>query len=271
MEFAKIATVILAAGKGKRMANPDERSAPSRHENNLGRDLPKVMYEVNGKPMLDRVIELAHQLDSISVIVIVGFKREIVINHVKEKFGNTVSFAIQEEQRGTGHAAMQTEHMLKDFDGDVLVVYGDMPLLTLSTMQNLLKIHRTRESLMTVLTGKMNDPTGYGRIIRLADGSVDRIIEEKDASPEEKKINEINSGIYVFKRKELFDALHHIKPNNAQHEYYLTDVLGYFTHHKMRVSAVLAKHFDEIRGVNTVIQLKEAEQALQSNDKIFGE
>ncbi len=263
MRSMQFLTVILAAGKGKRMANPD---------------LPKVMYQVNGKPMVDHVVELAHQLDSVSVIAIVGFKREVVIDHLKDKFGNTVSFAIQDEQLGTGHAVMQTEHMLKDFDGDVLVLSGDVPLLTLSTMQNLMRTHRRSGSVMTVLTAKMHDPTGYGRIVRLPDGSVDRIVEEKDATPEVKKIDEINSGIYVFKRKELFDALHHISPENAQHEYYLTDTLGYFTHLKKsasgipsgKVSAVLAKHFDEIRGVNTLSQLTEAERALQSNDEVFG-
>jgi UDP-N-acetylglucosamine diphosphorylase/glucosamine-1-phosphate N-acetyltransferase len=247
--------VILAAGKGKRMQNPD---------------LPKVMYKVNGKPMIDHVIELAHRLNSLSVIVVVGFKREVVINHVKERFGNTVLFVVQKEQLGTGHAVMQTQEILKDFVGDVLVLSGDVPLLTLPTMNDLLKAHQTSDSVMTVLTATIDDPTGYGRIIRLPDGSVDRIVEEKDSSPEEKKINEINSGIYVFKRKELFDALHHIKPDNAQHEYYLTDVLGYFTHHKMKVSAVLAKHFDEIRGVNTISQLNEAERALRLNQQIFG-
>ncbi len=255
MHSTQFLTVILAAGKGKRMANPD---------------LPKVMYKVNGKPMIDHVIELAHQLDSNSVIAIVGFKRQIVIDHLKEEFGSTVSFAIQEEQLGTGHAVMQTEQILKDFDGDVLILSGDVPLLTLSTMRNFLKTHWRSKSAMTVLTANMSNPTGYGRIVRFADGSVDRIVEEKDASLEEKKINEINSGIYVFKRKELFEALRHIDFENAQHEYYLTDVLGYFTHHKMKVSAVLAKHFDEIRGINTVSQLMEAERALQTNGEVFG-
>jgi len=254
MHPTQFVTVILAAGKGKRMADPD---------------IPKVMHQVSGKPMVDHVVELAHRLDSASVIAIVGFKREIVIEHLREKFGNTVSFAIQEEQLGTGHAVMQTENLLKDFDGDVLVLSGDVPLLTLSTMQKFLRTHRRSGSVMTVLTAKIGDPTGYGRIIRLADGSVDRIVEEKDATPEKKRIDEINSGIYIFKRKELFDALHHINPENAQHEYYLTDTLGYFTHQKMKVSAVLAKHFDEIRGVNTVVQLTEAERALQSNDEVF--
>ncbi|MCL4509831.1 MAG: sugar phosphate nucleotidyltransferase [Bacteroidetes bacterium] len=255
MHTTPFQTVILAAGKGKRMKNPD---------------LPKVMYKVNGKPMVDHVVELAHKLGSLSVIAIVGFKREVVIDHLREAFGNEVTFAVQEEQLGTGHAVMQIEQMLKDFNGDVLVLSGDVPLLTEKTMRQLLKKHQESGAVMTVLTAKINDPTGYGRIIRLSDGHVDRIAEEKDAAPEEKKIDEINSGIYVFKCKELFDALHHLSPENAQHEYYLTDVLGYFAHHGMRVSAVLAKHFDEIRGVNTVDQLSEAEKALQTNNEVFG-
>lgn len=248
-------TVILAAGKGKRMKNPD---------------LPKVMYRVNGKPMVDHVVELAHKLGSASIVAIVGFKREVVMEHLREAFGDTVAFAVQEEQLGTGHAIMQTESMLKDFGGDVLVLSGDVPLLTEKTMRQLLRTHRESDAVMTVLTARIEDPTGYGRIIRLSDGAVDRIIEEKDATPEERKIDEINSGIYVFRCKELFGALHHISPENAQHEYYLTDVLGFFAHHGMRVSAVLAKHFDEIRGVNTVDQLIEAERALQTNNEVFG-
>lgn len=248
-------TLILAAGMGKRMTD---------------QTLPKVMYRVNGKPMVDHVVELAQKLGSLSTIAIVGFKREIVIDHLRKAFGDRVSFAIQEEQRGTGHAVMQTEEVLRDFDVDVLVLSGDVPLLTEKTMRQLLKMHREGGAVMTVLTAKVDDPTGYGRIVRLADGSVDRIVEEKDATPEQRKIDEINSGIYVFTRKELFDALHHVGNKNAQHEYYLTDVLEYFVHHGMRVSAVLAKHFDEIRGVNTMAQLLEAERAMQSNNEVFG-
>ncbi len=248
-------TVVLAAGKGKRMLNPE---------------IPKVMHEVNGKPLVDHVVDLALKIGSSPVIVIVGFKRETVMQHLTESYGEAVTYAVQCEQLGTGHAVMQTEELLKDFDGDVLVLSGDVPLLTAKTMQNLIASHHKSGAAMTVLTARLEDPTGYGRIIRLADGHVDRIVEHKDATPEEREIDEINSGIYVFKRKELFDALHHVTPENSQHEYYLTDVFGYFVHHGLRVSAVLAKHFDEIRGVNTALQLREAEMALKSNDEVFG-
>ena len=248
-------TVVMAAGKGKRMLNPE---------------MPKVMHKVNGKPLVDHVVDLALKIGSSPVIVIVGFKREIVMQHLTKTYGGSVTFAIQAEQLGTGHAVMQTEDLLKDFDGDVLVLSGDVPLLTAKTMRNLIISHHKSGAAMTVLTAKVDDPTGYGRIIRMADGHVDRIVEHKDATPEERAIDEINSGIYVFKRKELFDALHHITPENSQHEYYLTDAFGYFVHHGMRVSAVLAKHFDEIRGVNTADQLKEAETALKSNSRVFG-
>ncbi len=255
MQAGSFMTVVMAAGKGKRMLNPE---------------IPKVMHEVNGKPMVDHVVDLALAIGSSPVIVVVGFKRELVMKHLSGSYGSSVKFAIQAEQLGTGHAVMQTEDMLKDFNGDVLVLSGDVPLLTAKTMRNLINSHRESGAAMTVLTATIDDPTGYGRIVRLPDGHVDRIVEQKDATPDETKVNEINSGIYVFKRKELFDALRYVTPENSQHEYYLTDVFGYFVHHGMKVSAVLADHFDEIRGVNTAAQLKEAERALKSNINVFG-
>ncbi len=248
-------TVIMAAGKGKRMLNSE---------------IPKVMHKVNGKPLVDHVVDLALQIGGLPVIVIVGFKREMVMEHLTHVYDSSVAFAVQAEQLGTGHAIIQAEPLLKDFDGDVLVLSGDVPLLTEDTMRSLIDSHHKTGAVMTVLTAKVDDPTGYGRILRLPDGSVDRIVEHKDATAEEKQLDEINSGIYVFKRKELFDGLRHVTPENSQHEYYLTDVFGYFVHHGMRVSAVLAKHFDEIRGVNTVDQLKEAETALRANSSLFG-
>ncbi len=247
-------TVILAAGKGKRMLNPD---------------FPKVMYRVNGKSMIDHVVELSQQLRSKSVIVVVGFKREVVMEHLRQDFGASLEFAVQAEQLGTGHAVFQTEDLLKNFEGDVLLLYGDTPLLTFDTMTNFMHQHWQTGAALTVLTAKVDDPTGYGRIIRLPDGSVDRIVEDRDATPEQRSIDEINSGIYMFRKKELFDALHFVRNDNAQHEYYVTDVLGYLAHHGKKVSAVLAKHFDEIRGVNTNAQLEEAERASRDNSEVF--
>ncbi len=240
----------MAAGKGKRMLNPD---------------IPKVMFEVKGRPMLDHVVDLAISVNSARVIAIVGFKRENVISHLEKVFGSRIAFAIQKEQLGTGHAVMQTEELLADYNGDLIVLSGDVPLLTPKTIENLLKTHYETGAVMTVLTAKVDDPSGYGRIIRHADGSVEKIVEDRDATPEERRVNEINSGIYAFKKKELFQALKHVQPNNSQHEYYLTDVFAYFVNEGMRVSAILAEHFDEIRGINTMAQLKEAEEALNSN------
>ncbi len=205
----KFVTLILAAGKGKRMKDPS---------------LPKVMYKVNGKPMIHYVVDLAKRIGSLSVIAVVGNRREIVMEYLREAFGDEVVFAIQEEQLGTGHAVLQTEQILSDFDGEVFVLSGDVPLLTEKTLYRLIDAHYNSNAVATVLTARIDDPTGYGRIVRLPDGSVDCIVEEKDASPEQKRINEINSGIYLFHRKALFEALHYIKSDNSQHEYYLTDV-----------------------------------------------
>ncbi len=250
MRKREFATVILAAGKGKRMKDPN---------------LPKVMYKVNGRPMIHYVVDLADKLGSQLVVAVVGDKREIVMKYLRENFGTRIVFAIQEHQLGTGHAVLQTESVLEGFDGEVLVLSGDVPILTEKTMRRLIEVHYQSQAIATVLTARLVNPTGYGRIVRFPDGSVNRIIEEKDASKEEKKIDEINSGIYLFSRKELFDALHHVNSNNSQHEYYLTDVLGFFANRGMRISALTAENFDEIRGVNTPGQLAEIEKAVQSD------
>ncbi|HUI31021.1 MAG TPA: sugar phosphate nucleotidyltransferase [Candidatus Acidoferrales bacterium] len=248
-------TVVLAAGKGKRMKDPN---------------LPKVMYKVNGKPMVHYVVDLAKRIGSESVIVVVGNKREIVMKYLEAAFGDGVVFALQQEQLGTGHAVLQTEDMLSTFDGEVLVLSGDVPILTEKTIRRLIDAHYQNHSIATVLTAMVDDPTGYGRILRLSDGSVDRIVEEKDSSAQQKKIKEINSGIYLFSRKELFEALHHINSDNAQHEYYLTDVLGYFAERKIKISAVAADDFNEIRGVNTPEQLDELEKIVRNECRVSG-
>ncbi|MCS7230020.1 MAG: sugar phosphate nucleotidyltransferase [Candidatus Kryptonium sp.] len=242
-----LATVILAAGKGTRMKNPD---------------MSKVMFYLNGEPMIKNVVNLAFKINSDRVIVVVGYNKEMVMDYLK-RIAPSVEFAIQEEQLGTGHAVMQTEEMLKNFDGDVLVLSGDVPLLTVKTMRRLLKHHYESNAVATLLTAEVDDPTGYGRIIRNPDGSVDRIVEHKDATEEERKIKEINSGIYVFKREPLFEALKHITPHNVQGEYYLTDVFYYFSHHDMKICALKAENWDEIHGINTMEQLEKAREILE--------
>ena len=242
----KLAVVILAAGKGTRMNNPH---------------MAKVMYSINHRPMIDYVVDLAIELKATKTIVIVGWKKETVIEHFASGQKRAV-FVEQAPQLGTGHAVMQAEQELSSFDGQVLVLSGDVPLLKEATARSLIAHHRTHEACATILTAELAHPAGYGRIIRRSDGSVTRIVEHKDATEEERHIKEINSGIYVFNRGCLFEGLKHIKPENAQHEYYLTDVFGYFWRHHLPVHAIKADDIREIQGINTPEQLEEARRIL---------
>lgn len=243
-ENSGLAVVIMAAGKGTRMKDPYKA---------------KVMYEILGKPMIHYVVDLAYNLKADRIVVIVGYQRETVSNYLS-KSHNNIEFVVQAEQLGTGHAIMQAETALKDYNGSVIVLSGDVPLLTAESMQRLIDHHLQTNATAGILTADIDDPTGYGRIIRNDDNSVKKIIEQKDATDEERQVKEINSGIYIFDKQKLFEALQHITPHNVQKEYYLTDVFEYFWKHRWRVSAIKAIFIDEIRGINTIEQLKEAEK-----------
>ncbi|HCA79430.1 MAG TPA: UDP-N-acetylglucosamine pyrophosphorylase [Bacteroidetes bacterium] len=243
-----LAAVIMAAGQGKRMKDPSRA---------------KVLYELNGKPMIHYVVDLALELGTKPVVVIVGHQRQLVIDYLG-KSHPMVACAIQAEQLGTGHAVMQAEPALEGFRGDVVVLSGDVPLLTRKTMESLITHHRTTGAAATILTAIMQDPTGYGRMIRNADGSVKRIVEHKDATDSERAIKEMNSGIYVFDKERLFEALQNILPDNAQHEYYLTDVFEFFWKKQWTVSALVGDSVDEIHGINTFEQLEQARGILAS-------
>jgi UDP-N-acetylglucosamine diphosphorylase/glucosamine-1-phosphate N-acetyltransferase len=243
---SSLAIIILAAGKGKRMKNPS---------------MAKVMYEVGGKPMIDHVVALSSKINADRILVVVGWQKDAVVGHLRS-LDNTVETVEQTEQLGTGHAVMQTEPSLRDFVGDVLVLSGDVPLLTETTSTALLGYHRSTNAVATILTAEVLDPAGYGRIIRNKDGSVKKIVEERDATSKEKKVREINSGIYVFQKKELFESLKFIQPNNAQNEYYLTDVFELFWRNKWRVSAVKALDAFEVMGINDADQLQKAQKVL---------
>jgi UDP-N-acetylglucosamine pyrophosphorylase len=246
------ATVIMAAGKGTRMKNAEKA---------------KVMFEVAGKPMIEHVVALAVALRSLRTIAIVGFQRESVMSHLN-RVSSSVEFAVQDPQLGTGHAVMQTKGLLTDFKGDVLVLSGDVPLLTVSTIRDLISYHRQKNAVATILTADLDVPAGYGRILRDAEDHVIGIVEHRDATDKQKKVREINSGIYIFDNERMFDALAHINPHNAQNEYYLTDVFSYYWKHAMRVTAKKADDFNEIRGVNTVAQLEEANDVLRKRNAV---
>lgn len=238
----ELAIVIMAAGKGTRMKNPD---------------MAKVMYEVAGKPMIAHVVDLSKKLKPSRILVIVGWQRNSILDYFAGK-ENCIEFVDQIQQLGTGHAIMQTENYLADFEGDVLILSGDVPLLTKQTLDGLLKHHKESSASATMVSAELINPTGYGRIIRNNNGSVIKIVEQKDASADQLLVKEINSGIYVFDKVKLFEALQQIKPINAQGEYYLTDVFENFWKNGWKVSALKTPDSNEIMGINDLNQLEEA-------------
>ncbi len=237
-----LATVILAAGQGKRMKR---------------KDIPKVLNTVLGKPMVLYVVELAHAVGSEKIVVVVGNQAEKVVQALQDF---PVEFAWQRERLGTGHAVLQAESNLRDFDGNVLILYGDVPLLTRKTISALLKTHETSGADLTLLITDLENPTGYGRIIRNEKGEILEVIEEKDATPEQRAIKESNPGIYVFKKQPLFDYLPRLSNNNAQGEYYLTDLIGMFARAGLKVVGFKSSNNWEILGVNTPEHLRQVEE-----------
>ena len=243
-----LVTVILAAGKGTRMKSK----------------LPKVLHKAAGKPMLQHVLDAAKGAGAKRNIVVVGFGGEMV----KEAMGDQAEFVVQAEQLGTGHAVRQTEALLKDEQGTVVVLCGDTPLVTADLITKLYEGHKAAGAKATVLTAIMPDATGYGRIIRTADGDVARIVEQKDATEEERKINEVNSGIYCFECQDLFAALAQVGCDNAQGEYYLPDVLGILRDKGEKIWAVAADDYESTLGINSRLQLSGAEKILRRRKNI---
>jgi len=241
-----LAVVILAAGLGKRMKSQDK---------------PKVMFEIHGKSMIDYVVQLAMKVNAGKIVPIVGHFREQVIDYLSLKFNDPrIIYAVQEEQLGTGHAVLQTEDALKDFVGEVLILSGDVPLLKYETVQRLIKEHFENNNTATLLTTFFKDATGYGRIVRNTEGKFEKIIEHKDATEEQLKINEINPAIYIVNSKILFDSLKKITPENNQKEYYLTDIFHFIP--KEKIGTVVTNDELEVTGVNSIEQLKEMEEAI---------
>ena len=240
-----LSTIILAAGKGTRMKS----------------DLPKVLHPLNGRPMVHYVIDAAEALESEKIVLIIGHKRELVREALKDR---RVEFAVQDPQLGTGHAVMQAAPQFQNYRGNVLVLSGDVPLLRAESLKKLVDFHNSENPLATMLTTIMDDPTGYGRVIRDAEGFVKEIIEEKDADEATRKVKEINVGIYIFDAAELFKTLPQVKNDNKQGEYYLPDVLKIYAERGEKIAAFPTENVEETHGINTVEQLKHAEKILLS-------
>lgn len=210
--------------------------------------------------MLHYVIDVAEEIGSDRIILIIGHKKELVRDACRDR---KVEFVEQTQQLGTGHAVLQTLPLLSNFTGDVLVLSGDVPLLTAATINRLLAVHRQQDPLASLLTANMEDPTGYGRVVRDINGFVKQIVEHKDANEQILKINEINVGIYIFKSQPLFKTLPLVKNNNSQSEYYLPDVVKMYVDSGKKVAAVVSPNVEETHGINNIDQLSAAEEILK--------
>ncbi len=224
-------------------------------------DLPKVFHELSGRPMVEYVVDTARAAGAGRIILVVGHKWE-QMKHYLEGLG--VEFVVQKQQLGTGHAVLQAEPLLSDFEGDVLILCGDVPLLKADTLKNLLEEHRKHTASATVLTSLPKDPSGYGRIIRDDRGMVREIVEDKDASADQKKVREINTGTFCFDKASLFSVLDQVTNDNRQGEYYLTDTLKLLLTRRLPVRAVVATDSSETLGVNSPQEFKLAEKILLS-------
>lgn len=222
-------------------------------------DLPKVFHEVLGEPMLTYVLETVKKLGPSLTYLVVGHMRDLLMDHYKEW---PLKFVTQEEQLGTGHAVMQVKPDLEDFSGTVLVLAGDVPLLSEKTLKKLIDFHIKNKAAATDLTAELEDAGNYGRIVRNEKGEIEKIVEKKDASPEELKIKEINTGTFCFDKDALFGALAEVRPDNAQKEYYLTDTLEILRKKGLPVYAFRAEDPSETLGINTKEELIAVEKIL---------
>ena len=233
----KLFIIILAAGKGTRMKS----------------DLPKVLNLIGNTTMIERVILKTNILKPDKVIIVVGYKE----NEVREALrGYHVEFVLQKNQLGTGHAIMECKEKLGAEIGHTMILSGDVPMITQNTLDTMYEQHVNNKNDLTLLTANMDNSSGYGRIIKKNDKFIG-IVEEKDASDEQRKITEINAGIYIFNNRKLMENIFKVKNNNAQSEYYLPDVIPFILKMNGKIEVKMTKNIKEIKGVNTIEQLSE--------------
>lgn len=231
-------------------------------------DLPKVLHRIAGKTLIDRVLDTAQALQPASVSLVVGHAADQVRAHLSSRAG--VAFALQEPQLGTGHALLQTEPLLRGRTGTLILLSGDVPLLTAESLQGLVATHQEAGAATTVLTAKLERSYGYGRVVR-ANGRITRIVEERDATTAQREIKEINSGIYAFALEPLFDALGAISSENVQGEYYLPDLVAIYRRQKRGVATFTIANAVEIRGINSRTELAEVSKMVrqQKNEELM--
>ncbi len=240
MSERELRGIILAGGKGKRMAS----------------ELPKVLHEIHGTSMIEYAVEHLREAGVEDVIVVVGYGRE----QVMERLGDRVRYAVQEEQLGTGHAVQQALPLLAGTSGSVVICYGDMPLLTPATIRALVAAQSQEGIAGAILTVVLENPPDFGRIVRNEAGTVRKVVEVKDCTPEELALREVNVGVYCFDSEALQWALPRLDNNNAQHEYYLTDVVGLLAAAGKRVETVRTDNLEETLGINDRAHLQFAER-----------
>ncbi len=234
------ATIILAAGMGKRMMS----------------DLPKVLHPFAGKPLIHHVIDQAKSVGSDKIVLVIGHGRDLVIEATT---GMNVEYAIQEQQLGTGDAVQACKNLLGSYRGDVLILSGDVPLLKSSSIVEAHKLHQSTQSVATVFTFIPATPEGYGRILRDGSGNLVGIVEHKDATPEQRLVGEVNAGIYFFDNAKMFKALENVKNDNAAGEFYLTDTIAVLAGWGEKQAGYIVADALEVEGINSPDQLKALE------------
>jgi bifunctional UDP-N-acetylglucosamine pyrophosphorylase/glucosamine-1-phosphate N-acetyltransferase len=239
-----IHVVVLAAGQGTRMKS----------------SVPKVLHKIAGLSLIDHVLRAADTVGPASVTVVVGHKADVVRQHLSGR--DRLRFALQEPQMGTAHALQQAETALAGQTGTAILLSGDAPFISPATLRRLIDVHRGANAAATVVTATAERPHGYGRIVR-SEGRIVRIVEERDASPAERQIQEINSGIYAFDLAPLFEALRGIAAQNAQGEYYLPDLVGIYRRRQLPVEALLIDNVQEILGINSRAELADMSTLLR--------
>ena len=242
----QLRAIIPAAGKGKRLQE-------------VSGDLPKAMYRIDGKPMLEIVLENVDFVKSEDIYIVVGYKKEQITEH----FGNRYHYAEQTEQLGTGHAVMSCAEDFRDFDGTVLVTFGDMPLFHRNEMEKMCRQHAERGAACTIMTAENPELTMWARIVRDESGNFSAIVEGKDCTPQQAQIKELFSGVLVFDSKALFDMLPRLSCTNAQKEYYLTQVPELMVQHGLKVDTYFTQDGDDLRGINTPEDLEICRRILE--------